>query len=93
MLILASASNARRQLLEKAGIPHLVIISGLSEENFDNLKPKELVKQLSIAKAKQVSKKVLFEQKKDLSKNIVTVLGCDSIFEFQGEVFGKPKDQ
>ncbi len=39
MLLLASASPARRRLLEQAAIPHRVQISGVDEEVIQSLDP------------------------------------------------------
>ncbi len=94
MLILASASSARRNLLKQVDIHHTVIISGVDEENFHQSEPKQLVKALSLAKAQAVAKRLL-KNKIDVPdySQINAVLGCDSIFEFEGEVFGKPKSK
>ena len=94
MLILASASKARRQLLENSAIPHKVIPSGINEDNFERSNPIELVNALAQAKAEAILPKV-FEsiensQFRDPSK-IKAILGCDSVFCFEGEILGKPK--
>ena len=52
VLMLASASPARRRLLEQAGIPHQVRVSGVDEDLIQHAKPAELVKLLAEAKAK-----------------------------------------
>ena len=83
--MLASASPARRRLLEQAAIPHRVQVSGVDEEGIQDSDPMELVKRLAHAKAVAVRSSLADE-------SISAVLGCDSLFVFAGEVFGKPAD-
>ncbi|KGG15574.1 MULTISPECIES: nucleoside triphosphate pyrophosphatase [unclassified Prochlorococcus] len=90
MLILASASKARRRLLNQLGIDFEVIVSQVDENRFKHSNVKSLVKELSIAKAQFVSSKILLEDEEN--SKFQAVLGCDSLFEFKGNVFGKPKD-
>jgi septum formation protein len=85
MLLLASASPARRRLLEQAAIPHRVQVSGVDEEAIVAADPSELVRLLAQAKAQAVAHRL--EPGK-----AIPVLGCDSLLEFAGEVFGKPAD-
>ena len=91
--MLASASKARHFLLEKMGIDHLVMASGLDEESFKKFDAPNMVEELALAKAKAVaSKLVLNIPEGSTYDQINSVLGCDSVFVFQGEVFGKPRD-
>ena len=85
MLVLASASPARRRLLEQAAIPHRVQVSGVDEEAIAAADPSELVRLLAQAKAQAVW--ATLEQGERTA-----VLGCDSLLVFSGEVFGKPAD-
>ena len=85
MLLLASASPARRRLLEQAAIPHRVRVSGIDEQTIQHPEPTALVQRLAEAKASAV------HQQLDDSQ-ITAVLGCDSVLVFDGEVFGKPLD-
>ena len=85
MLLLASASPARRRLLEQAAIPHRVEISGVDEEGIQDPDPIALVRRLAQAKALAVRSKLKDDE-------ITAVLGCDSLFVFAGEVYGKPVD-
>ena len=54
MLVLASASPARRRLLEQAAIPHRVQVSGVDEEVIQDPDPTRLVQRLARAKAQAV---------------------------------------
>jgi septum formation protein len=90
MLVLASASPARRRLLEQAAIPHRVQVSGVDEEAISHGDPAQLVKLLARAKAGAVVQAL---QADGWSSAGWGVLGCDSLLVFEGEVFGKPRDQ
>ena len=90
VLLLASASPARRRLLEQAQIPHQVMVSGVDEDQVHHPDPAQLVQLLAEAKASAVKLKV--EQSTELNPSIKAVLGCDSVLAFEGEVFGKPAD-
>ena len=85
MLLLASASPARRRLLEQAAIAHRVQVSGVDEEAIAAAEPSELVRLLAQAKAQAVVDSLGPGEE-------IPVLGCDSLLEFAGEVFGKPAD-
>ena len=88
MLLLASASQARHRLLEQAGIAHRVRVSGVDESAITDSDPAELVLCLAAAKATAVHQGL--DPSSDADVDLV--LGCDSLFVFEGEVFGKPKD-
>ena len=93
MLILASGSAARSGLLEKAGIPHSVMVSGVDEDGFGNLDASNLVKTLAFAKANAVALKLFSEEVQSSPQTkINSILGCDSVFVFEDEIYGKPKD-
>ncbi len=82
MLVLASASPARRRLLLQAAIPHRVRVSGVDEESIRDGDPRRLVLRLAEAKARAVVDA--------MAGDGAAVLGCDSLLLFEGEVFGKP---
>ncbi|AII50066.1 septum formation protein Maf [Synechococcus sp. KORDI-52] len=86
MLLLASASPARRRLLEQAGVPHRVRVSGVDEAQIHHPDPAELVTLLAQAKATAVA----LELDPARDAEITAVLGCDSVLSFEGQVFGKP---
>ncbi len=83
MLLLASASPARRRLLEQAAIPHRVQVSGVDESTIHDSDPTTLVQLLAKAKAEAVATQLA-------DTAISAVLGCDSVLVFNGVVFGKP---
>ncbi|WP_320664834.1 nucleoside triphosphate pyrophosphatase [Prochlorococcus sp. MIT 1223] len=91
--MLASASKPRSILLDKAGISYQIMISDVDEESFKEDSVKSLIERLSLEKAKSVSSKLLNKEKGDNeSMDVSVILGCDSLFELGGEVFGKPKN-
>ena len=93
MLVLASASRARRNLLNNAEIPHRVIVSDINENDFDQKDVISLVDLLAFSKSSSVASKILVQELEDYSESkISAVIGCDSLFEFEGEFFGKPKN-
>ena len=89
MLLLASASPARRRLLEQAAIPHRVQVSGVDEEAIRHPDPAQLVQLLARAKARAVAGRL---SQAHADAPCTGVLGCDSVLVFDGTVFGKPRD-
>ncbi|MFT4245413.1 MAG: Maf family protein [Micrococcaceae bacterium] len=85
-LILASGSPARLKTLRAAGFNPVVQISAVDEREIENklqnVSPGELA--LELAKAKTLN----IAHKTDLSNSVV--IGCDSVFEHKGKVWGKP---
>jgi septum formation protein len=79
--VLASASPARRRLLESAGINPLVCQSDFDESLVVSDDPMTLVNLLAQSKAQVVSKK--FEN--------CLILGCDSLLAMDNQTFGKPQ--
>ena len=92
MLILASGSKARARLLQQAQIEHKVIVSGVREESVTCSDKGRLVQILAEEKAKMTYKKIQIDL---LAKNnrvaYKWIIACDSIFEFEGKAYGKPK--
>jgi septum formation protein len=85
-LILASQSPARTKLLTEAGIRHEVLVSDVDEDavqaRYGVTDPHDTALLLARAKAEAVA--ALPEAEGTL------VIGCDSVFEFDGEAHGKP---
>ena len=88
MFVLASASKARQKLLDQIALRYKVIVSDFDETQVQETNPRMKVKLLAKAKADNALKKFIKEDK-DL-KTFKALLGCDSLFEFEGEIFEKP---
>lgn len=97
-LVLASASPARRKLLEDSRIAFTVRVSSVDEdaalaaaneraraEGREGLSPAETASLLASLKARAVAEELATEGVRD-----ALVLGCDSVFEFEGRAYGKP---
>ena len=90
-LVLASASPARRATLRAVGIEPTVIVSDVDEDaavdaarsHYGTLEPADVALLLARAKCEAVAA--------ELSLSAL-VLGCDSVFELDGEMHGKPRD-
>jgi septum formation protein len=82
--VLASASPARRQLLETIGIPVEVQASLFDESSIQVSQPAELVQMLAFEKARTVAQQCT---------SPALILGCDSILTLKGEIYGKPADR
>lgn len=84
MIVLASKSPRRRDLLEQVGLKSVRVIPASGEEKVDEeLPPARLVGVLSKKKALEVAKKVDDDD---------IVIAADTVVVFDGVVMGKPKD-
>ncbi|MFZ0408575.1 MAG: nucleoside triphosphate pyrophosphatase [Cyanobium sp.] len=106
MLLLASASPARRRLLEQAAIPHRALVSGVDEETIRDPEPRRLVQLLAQAKAEALALDsnagtTSIERLNQTLPCVLgfqsgqgcqAVLGCDSLLVLEGQVYGKPAD-
>lgn len=96
-MVLASRSPARLATLTAAGVRPDIVVSGVDEERvlteaserFGALDPVDAVLILAQAKAEDVASTL--ENDVDLATDgDEIVVGCDSMLEVDGEVFGKP---
>ena len=91
MFVLASRSKARQKLLDQIALRYKVIVSDFDETSVQESDPCLKVKLLAKWKADSVFRKL---RKKN--ENFIipkALLGCDSLFEFEGEIFGKPENR
>lgn len=78
--VLASASPARRRLLQSAGIEPVVCQSDFDESQVQLPHPVPLVETLALKKAETVANQF----------SDALILGCDSVLSVRGEIHGKP---
>ncbi|MGZ4602484.1 MAG: Maf family protein, partial [Kineosporiaceae bacterium] len=92
MLVLASASPARRATLVAAGIDPLVRVSDVDEDavvaRYGVSAAEDVALVLARAKAEDVAARL--DDGADAEIAGALVVGCDSVLELDGEVHGKP---
>lgn len=85
VIILASNSPRRRELLERVGIKDFTVAAPNVDESVeDGLSPAEIVEQLSLRKARAAAKKA---GPSDL------IIAADTVVALDGAVLGKPRDK
>lgn len=82
-IILASASPRRREILHNMGL-EFTVMPAADEEKTEKVQPPEVVEELSLSKALNISKQV----EKD-----TLIIGADTVVAFDGKILGKPKNQ
>ena len=94
MLILASASQSRKKLLENCQIEFIQISSDFDESTIEEKNIFNLALELSFQKANSLSENIPTTLlPKEFNYGPLEILGCDSIFEFKGEAYGKPSNK
>ena len=84
-IILASASPRRRELMERLGIPELLIRPAQGEEHMPEIgDPAEIVRTLSRQKAVEVARGARPDD---------VIVAADTIVWLDSEALGKPKDE
>jgi septum formation protein len=84
MLVLASSSPRRRELLTRAGIEFTVVNADLPEDQHEREAPLEYCRRVAREKAETVLNR--------LPDAPAQVLGADTIVVLDGNVLGKPRD-
>lgn len=85
VIILASNSPRRKELLERIGITDFTVAAPNVDESVeDGLSPAEIVEQLSLRKARAAAKKA---GPSDL------IIAADTVVALDGAVLGKPRDK
>lgn len=86
MIVLASASPRRAELLASAGLPFVVVPSSVVEERLPDEPPDAFVRRLAAAKARDVAA-ARSRSTRDF------VLAADTDVVLDGDVLGKPRDE
>lgn len=81
--VLASASPARRKLLETVGIYPIILPSEFDESQITITEPINLVQTLAKCKAETVA----------INYSNCLILGCDSVLVVEGDIHGKPESE
>ncbi|MDJ0799046.1 MAG: Maf family protein [Calothrix sp. MO_167.B12] len=81
--ILASASPARRRLLQMVGIEPIVRPSDFDESQIQLSNPEELVNTLAQCKAQTIAP--------EFTSGLI--MGCDSVLAIDGNIYGKPANE
>lgn len=82
-IILASKSPRKRAILEQVGLPFIIDASDCDEENIKFKTPREMVRKLSLEKAKIIAKRHPNE----------IILAADTTVIFKNQIIGKPKSK
>jgi nucleoside triphosphate pyrophosphatase len=85
VLVLASASPRRRELLARAGLRFDVVPADVPEQARPGETPRALVERLAQAKAGAVRERLPAQPRR-------LVLGSDTVVVLDGEILGKPHD-
>ena len=86
IIVLASGSPRRKELLAKTGLKSSVVVSG-GEEKAETSDPAETVEKLSLDKASAVADLLQAEKEPQL------IIGADTVVACDGEILGKPSDR
>src|ERR1700704_6295178 len=89
MLILASASPRRHELLTQAGVAFRAEAAGLNEDRLANEAAAAYVQRLAEEKAQAVW---VLHRAEDMADDPLIVLGADTCVVCDGHILGKPMD-
>lgn len=81
-LVLASSSPRRKEILERAGWPHEIMVAGIDETVLSNEEPAAYVQRLALAKAEAGAS--------SLQEGLV--LGADTTVVIANQILGQPRD-
>ena len=89
MIILASASPRRSEILKELGV-EIKIITADVDESSDERDPEALAKELAVKKGLAVYERLKREQSRDAS---LPIISADTVVYCKGEIMGKPRSE
>ena len=100
-LVLGSASPARLETLQRAGVRPYVLVSDIDEgtvmtqavSHFGELEPQDIALVLARAKCEAVTSVLCGDSCPADAPTGALVLGCDSVLDLDGKLHGKPADE
>ncbi|MCU1324537.1 MAG: maf protein [Acidobacteriaceae bacterium] len=93
MLILASSSPRRRELLTQAGLEFVVEAADVDETPQKGESPAQYVQRLAVEKAQAIWDRHKAADDSENPNDPITVIGADTTVVLDGEMLGKPVDQ
>jgi len=94
VLVLASASPRRRELLWQLGVAHRVAVADLHEHRFEREPAAACVQRLALAKAMKIWQAAPAPDASTArAAPVLPVLGADTAVVIDGEMLGKPSDR
>ena len=90
VLLLASGSPRRRELLAQIGVPHAVVVPGIPEQRLAGEGVEDCVQRLALAKARAGH---AVAQARSAEWGHLPVLGADPAVVLGSEMLGKPGDR
>lgn len=93
VLILASQSPRRRQLLQQLGFEPFCLASDVDETPIPDEKPQTLVLRLARAKAVACAARADLDQHAGGAHLSRIILAADTVIDLQGQVLGKPQSE
>ncbi|MGB4661345.1 MAG: Maf family protein [Mobilitalea sp.] len=93
LIILASESPRRKEIMETMGIPYTVITSNV-EEVVEETEPEKMVQALAELKTSAIEERLEKQEQYglDFNKEDRIIIGADTMVFYQEHALGKPKD-
>ena len=92
MIILASGSPRRKEILSELGVDFRVIVAD-TDESSDERDPARLTEELARRKGLAVWEKIMRERPEGIDPDECTVISADTVVCNGGEILGKPRDK
>ena len=92
MIILASASPRRKEILEGLGVDFRIVVADVDESS-DERDPQKLTEELATRKGLAVWQKLKDERPDNIDPDDCVIVSADTVVWCNGEIFGKPRDK